>query len=1126
MNVLIHEAQSKKNGMGWNAMRQITAIVCLLCLLCGLILPARAAEDCTVTEGCVLPEGHEGECQVGSQPEDGDTPDTPCTRAEGCILSPGHDGECLVDAPREDVDAPDAPCTKTEGCILASGHDGECITADEEAPEESIPYSGLRFCFLTQEGQGESLSLDVGENFQCQLQYQGVDITDLNAIGFDSGKLDITLVENMFTIRALAAGYCEIRYTEDDCIIPVNIYQRTIQDVGVEDGLHFRRIDDKGQNVFFNRTDFSGSFSSQLYVVIDGTARLIQDGEGLTVTPDTGLQTSFDSGYFCMEAQKAGEYTITYGDGDNTYSAMARVTEIKPLYARLNGQGELLEALTVTEGEPVKVKFYYRNDAGVEVPIRGTVNTNDGTIQIVYDSETQLHTLTASGTGNVKHAIYTKDDLTIYRMPIYRQKAVRLAVDTGNGLRYDLVLDEGQETPVTFYFGEAENMQRYGGEIVCSEGLSLIQRDGKTYLSARTSGTYSVSTTVEGKTYTVPVEVVPALSGGSLFALTDGSSTPQFATSMGYGESVGLRLCYGSYGQYATLGLDDLTVSGNAATVGEDGQGTLILTGSGNGQTLLQYTDADDITHNYVVKCSNSSQNFAANSATVTLPYGAEELSVGFAWHTEDTMYMFPGTAVYLGEEEDTGIDDALCFGAMRMRGNDTVDGLANPGFYQSVSNVNLSIFSGTNPQNFQLGQRVNLTWQGVTFSQFSTHADKGANFNVLLLMTFDVQIEGKTCRFYRTAPFSYKTEPHDHVTVDIRDADVLNTILSDRDVLINYLEDNVEGFRYGGGSLTLTLPGVSYNKIIVCQIGPAGSDGYLATLTIRGTEGTTMPGLLSKGFLTGVEGIHFVSNGQTMPGRINCGVRVDNHTTYQPVFDLNTLMVYHPGFQGLTNNQAQEKYKSYAPGVPTTGNAYNMNEIRNCAFEGFRYAIYSGGGGMVRSGQGNTITNCDYGYYLNSTAPREYCREVEFQNNTFRDIRSAAVHIGSLPGDLSPYYIRFQNNKFYRTKKDFEVTSEGNYYFQRNYYDEADSHRSAIVTEENGAQVYTCPCRSQPDSISKLWIYEDQRTAIFQNQASEMTVDPACIPLLTRDVNVPILDEQEQRIAQWTITKKGGNVQ
>lgn len=51
MNVLIHEAQSKKNGMGWNAMRQITAIVCLLCLLCGLILPARAAEDCTVTEG-------------------------------------------------------------------------------------------------------------------------------------------------------------------------------------------------------------------------------------------------------------------------------------------------------------------------------------------------------------------------------------------------------------------------------------------------------------------------------------------------------------------------------------------------------------------------------------------------------------------------------------------------------------------------------------------------------------------------------------------------------------------------------------------------------------------------------------------------------------------------------------------------------------------------------------------------------------------------------------------------------------------------------------------------------------------------------------------------------------------
>lgn len=995
--------------------------------------------------------------------------------------------------------------------------------------------SGPMLNFQYPEGQKQNyLNLVTGESITGQIYYGDELVTSVEQLTFDGTKLKITLVNNAFTIEALAPGECEIAH--EGAVIRVFSVAQTIPDAGVSDGLYFYfGRDESEKTVFFGEVNFTNSFSSPLYVVIDGTASLISSGDNVTVYPATGLNYGFRNGKLFLEKQKAGHYTISCTVDGTTYSAVANVTEERDMYARINGEGDLLRTLTVTEGEPVVLKFYYISQSGAEIPVRGQVKGNDDCVQIVYNPETQLYTLTASGTGEIKYAVYESDDVTTYFLSIIRQKASYLAVDAGNGLQYDLMLDAGQEVPVRFFFGkESTGMRPYGGEITCTEGLTRTEKDGKIFLSAAVAGEYTISTTVEGKTYSVPVKVVPALSGGSLFALMKGSGSPQFSTAILCGEERSLRLCYGSYGQYETLGTGQLTVSGNSVTVQDNGAGGLVLKGIQVGQTLLQYTDGDQITHNYVIKCYASSDEalFAryspfATDATVILPYGGRDLSVGFAYHTEDTMYLWPGSSVYMNGNEDTGLDDALCLGAMQVQGDYTVGELADPGFYSSVSNVNISIFSGTNAQNLQLGQRESLSWQGVQLYQFSTHAQPGANFSLQLLLTFDVQLDGKTCRFYRIAPFSYKTEPYDDVTVNITDADVLNTLLSNRDVLINYLEANVNGYHYSGGSVTLNLPAASYDKIIVSQIKLTGSNDYMATLTLKGTPGTTMPGLFSKGFLTYVEGITFVSSGQTMPDGKNCGIMVDNSpTTYQPEFDLDTLKAYHPDFQGLSNEQAAQKLQSYSPSVPTSGNAYNIGEVNNCTFSGFDYAMYSTESGIITSGHGNTITDCGYGYYLDCTGKESFARELNFWENTFRSISNAAVYIGKLPCDLDPYYIRFQDNKFYGTTKDFHVTSGGKYYFQRNYYDDAGSHRGARLTEENSAQVYTCPCRSLADSTDKLWIYADQRTAIFQSQASEMTVDPACIPLLNSDVTVPVLDEKQNVVAEWMITKKGGSAQ
>ena len=37
------------------------------------------------------------------------------------------------------------------------------------------------------------------------------------------------------------------------------------------------------------------------------------------------------------------------------------------------------------------------------------------------------------------------------------------------------------------------------------------------------------------------------------------------------------------------------------------------------------------------------------------------------------------------------------------------------------------------------------------------------------------------------------------------------------------------------------------------------------------------------------------------------------------------------------------------------------------------------------------------------------------------------------------------------------------------------------------------------------------------------MTVDPACIKLLPDTLTVPVLNEKQQIVAEWTIVKKGG---
>ena len=139
--------------------KKIIAIALALCMVTSL-LPATmlAASEgdpqCTVTEGCTLPNGHEGECVL---PEEGGEPDAPaaCTKTEGCTLAEGHEGACVLPEEGGEPDAP-AACTKTEGCTLAEGHEGACVLPKEggesDAPAACTKTEG---CTLAEGHEGE-----------------------------------------------------------------------------------------------------------------------------------------------------------------------------------------------------------------------------------------------------------------------------------------------------------------------------------------------------------------------------------------------------------------------------------------------------------------------------------------------------------------------------------------------------------------------------------------------------------------------------------------------------------------------------------------------------------------------------------------------------------------------------------------------------------------------------------------------------------------------------------------------------------------------------------------------------------------------------------------------------------
>ena len=904
----------------------------------------------------------------------------------------------------------------------------------------------------------------------------------------------------------------------------------------------------------------------------------------LTVSPSDGMTLDYNDSNksWIMRPNKADLYTITYADVDGkNYTATMTITNNGQLYASVDGGQTWESTLHVTEDEPTAVEFAWKNAAGNYIKTIGTVNGSNDQLRITRDMNTGISTLVVDNPNVNANASYHYDDYNTYMMQIISHEAYRLAL-VADGTQtpvFDYIGEVGSEIPVQILFGQPSyGLDPFGGALTVSAGLQLednnatgvykmkIIEEGKHTISFTHTCTADCSTAcdIAGKTFAINVQGVPKGSGGGFFALVNNSSSPTFSSGLIAGETQTMRLCYGSFGNYTVLTAAQLQVRGDAVTIEQNGDAIDVVFNK-NGQSLIQYVDGDDIIHNYVVKCYSglAEMGMAYYSEqgynTVNLSYNGKTVTVGPALRTEEKMWMWPGNSFNHSADEDWDIHDEVVIGAMYAGEGHSVTEPLDASFYNRISNMNMSLLycqnTVPNPDggnNVTIEAPTTVTWKGRNLQMQKFQGKKGLYFESDLLISFDIQLDEGKYRFYRPADLSYRAVPDDKITVDITDADVLNTLLSNSYTLINYLEDNVAGFKYGGGNLTLILPAVTYDKILVSQLILPGSSDVLGVFSIRGSdEGTTVPGIYSKGFLHRVENLNFVANSNATMSfggeTFTCGLLVNNtRTDFQPTFDLDTLKAYHPEFQGLSDADAQAKFAEYNPSVSTNGNSYNIGDIVNCTFTGYEYAMRTDKGGFVQGAHGCTIKHCKYGVYINAGGVDTLHTDGR-ANTIWRDNRFienwVGVRITGLPKDLSPYYIRFIDNRFFRNGTDFGVTCPGRFYFYRNYYTgrypfsgwgvsaasevgaDAEGARAANLSVSDGAVLVTNPCRSMPDSTENLWIFDTddlQNTMILQSEADGLLVDPDAIVDLGETLDIPVLNDKEDPVGVWTIYEGG----
>ena len=385
----------------------------------------------------------------------------------------------------------------------------------------------------------------------------------------------------------------------------------------------------------------------------------------------------------------------------------------------------------------------------------------------------------------------------------------------------------------------------------------------------------------------------------------------------------------------------------------------------------------------------------------------------------------------------------------------------AAPDFFDRIvsCSVEMTLLSGTMPT---LTDPVKVAYQdldGAELYTFRLTSAPDTPFRVTMTVTFQYKEngwqEGDDLAVYTAKANVFYDETTD-VSVDASDLDsveALNAVLASKDALRDYLSSRNVSFSWEG-TLLLNLPAADYSGgVVVCDVGERGDYGVAL---VGSDSGTVFHGLQV------ISGLNHISNIQ-----FTADPNIKQSYGSESPFTCGVLVI------GTAEESASSIYAIY-----------------ECSFSGFDYAARGTTGGYQGSVFGCTISDCDYGVYIdcdfNAAGNTENC------DNTY--IRCGdAILINKLPRTITAYMYRIHDNTFIDCGRDINITDAGTFLCYGNYFGlDQDTRRTARLLSGQYTKIVANPCRrrSRFGTNSLYWIDPALPTEILNSSADSLVID------------------------------------
>ena len=510
----------------------------------------------------------------------------------------------------------------------------------------------------------------------------------------------------------------------------------------------------------------------------------------------------------------------------------------------------------------------------------------------------------------------------------------------------------------------------------------------------------------------------------------------------------------------------------------------------------------------------------------VTIKHRGEDITVGMGMvkgggvpyiklNTSDSRWSY-------NQNEDYAVQD-VCFAASGADGSTYTD----ESFYNAILNsVTFSVVSCENkagassPPNLNIEAISELQTVGAVTTKFATlYAASGNLFDAIISMDFT----------YAGQPYSVTKRiwyEKDSISLTIGD-DVtdLSSIFSSNQAFFGWLKTNHENLYHSlecstssNNWIEIRLPATNLGDVKV-NLSYSGADtsipgGNLYSLQLIGSRSngrrTTMNSIRFTNQVHSLADVDFVANG---PNQV--AIAPDNEYGRLPATIMNC------------------SFEDYTTAISLTGMG-NVGYIAECKFQNCTTGILL-----------DSRDSGDYGFYDSA----DYCANVFFKCGT-------AVNVQKLPSLLRPYDLRFNRNIFlFNDLYDFVVAPAGTFYFQENFYSHSEKESNKNIdywmsvddatanqirnnvksNKGNDTRLITNPFLKKISgfnnfqTIQPLWLTdkENGETVIFARKAASMPIDTETFDAVTGEIEIAIVDDQENQIAQWVFDAiEGGNAQ